>query len=240
MAFFGELYLRSTRPYLSEGVTQQEVQYLVHALNRVASSGPVLDLGCGHGRHACGLQQGLGRPVLGLDLDARSLRERPGDFPAVRGDLRQLPFRTGSASGAFAWYSTLFVFSDDDNRRALAEAARCLQPGGILIFQSVPWERLAAGGPATFEQHLPDGSLLQEESHFDAVTGRDVGRRRMALPDGRTLEGGYAIRYYKTAELQALFESVGLSVTWVHGSLAGEALTPSSAELIIGAERRHV
>ena len=238
--FFGELYLRSTRPFLSAETTAREVACLRRAFASLAVPGPVVDLGCGHGRHAAPLNATgpLAGRVLGLELDALSLQERLPGFPAVRADLRALPFASRSLAGAYTWYSTLFVFSDAEHVSLLQGLARCLQPGGRLVLHTVPHERIASQGDASFRTQLPDGSVLFEESRFDAVRGRDLGHRRLTLPDGRTLSGRYAIRYYPRAELTQLLEFTGFSVDWLHGGLEGEPLSEASLDLIVGATRR--
>ncbi len=240
MSFFGELYLRSTLPFLSEETTAREVEYLARSFQHLTVPGPVVDLGCGHGRHAARLNAAgpLAGRILGLELDALSLRERLPGFPAVRADLRSLPFRAGSLAGAYAWYSTLFVFSDEEHVELLRALARSLKPGGRLVLHTVPYERLASQPEASFSTYLPDGSLLEEESRFDAVRGRDMGSRRLTLPDGRVLSGQYAIRYYPLADLTRLLESTGFSVCWVHGGLEEERPSATSVDLIVGAGLR--
>lgn len=241
MSFFGELYLRSTQPFLSPEITSREVIYLERCFTGLARPGLVVDLGCGHGRHAAPLNASgpLAGRVVGLELDPYSLSHRAPGFPAVRGDLRALPFQKGSLAGAYAWYSTLFAFPDTEHRVILQEVARCLQPGALLVFQTVPHERLSAQPTAAFQHTLPDGSLLEEESRFDPTTGQDHGRRRLTLPDGRVLSGIYTIRYYPLADLTQLLESTGFAARWVHGSLEGEPLSATSTDLIVGAELRH-
>jgi SAM-dependent methyltransferase len=241
VSFFGELYLRSTRPFLSPEITAREVACLERCFTGLTLPGPVVDLGCGHGRHAAPLNASgpLAGRVVGLELDAYSLAHRAPGFPAVRGDLRALPFQTASLAGAYAWYSTLFAFSEMEHRVILQEVARCLKPGALLVFQTVPSERLLEQPGAAFQRTLPDGSVLEEESRFDPETGMDHGRRRLSLPDGRVLSGVYTIRYYPLAELTQLLESTGFSTKWVHGSLEGEPPSSASTDLIVGAELRH-
>ncbi|ADO72029.1 class I SAM-dependent methyltransferase [Stigmatella aurantiaca] len=240
MSFFGELYVRSTLPFLSAEITAREVAYLERCFTGLGPAGPVADLGCGHGRHAAPLNTSgvLAGRVVGLELDAYSLAHRLPGFPVVQGDLRALPFQTASLAGAYAWYSTLFAFSDVEHRVILQDITRCLQPGGLLVFQTVPYERLLEQPSASFQRLLPDGSRLEEESHFEAATGRDHGRRRLITPEGRVLSGAYAIRYYPLPELVQLVEAAGLSVKWVHGGLEGEPLTSASTDLIMGAGPR--
>jgi hypothetical protein len=157
----------------------------------------------------------------------------------VRGDLRALPFLRGSLAGAYAWYSTLFASTETEHRVILREIARCLRPGALLVFQTVPYERLSEQPAAAFQHTLPDGTVLEEQSRFDPETGIDHGQRRLTLQDGRVLSGIYTIRYYPLAELTQLLEATGLSTKWVHGSLEGEPLSSTSTDLIVGAELRH-
>jgi SAM-dependent methyltransferase len=240
VGFFGELYLRSTLPFLSAEVTAREVACLARLFRSFGTwaGGPLLDLGCGHGRHA-GLAEALGRKVIGVDLDAGSLQLRPPGLPAIRADLRALPFRTGAAGGAFAWYSTLFGFGSDEAHRALLlEVARALRPGALLVAHTAPYERFAASPSARFRKELPDGSRLEEDSAFDPATGLDRGRRRLTLPGGRILSGEYTIRYYRLSELDALLRGAGLEPVVAWGGLDGEPPSPGASDLIVGAIRQ--
>src|SRR5690606_9420758 len=120
--FFGELYRRTTAPLLHPEVTRVEAGFIASTLGFGAGD-RVLDLGCGQGRHLARLH-GTGATLVGLDFDRESLQEAGRWSRAVQGDLRALPFRTGSFEAIFCWYSTLFVFDEEGNRAALAEAAR--------------------------------------------------------------------------------------------------------------------
>lgn len=238
-SFFGELYLRSTRPFLGDAVSEQEADYLAKAFSRIDLEGPVLDLGCGHGRHASRLQGRLphGHAVIGVELDGLSLAEREGGFPAVQGDFTALPFAPASLGGAFAWYSTLFCFEEATQHRILEEVSRCLKPGGYLIFQTLPRERIEREPASSYDGALPDGSHLQEENRFNPTNGRDEGTRRLTLPDGRVLSAQYFIRYYRVSELEQLLAEHRFTVRWVHGGLSGEPLSSDSADLIMGVQR---
>jgi SAM-dependent methyltransferase len=232
--FFGELYLRSTVPFLGEEVTAREVDYLAEAFS--GRDGPIVDLGCGHGRHAAPLAKR--RRVVGIDLDPLSLAERRRGFDAVRGDLFHLPFADRSIRCAFAWYSTLFVFEDDAIERLFREVSRCLRPGGLLVFHTVPYERVCAEPLAAWKGSLPDGSHLVENSRFDPLTHRDYGVRELRTVDGRVLSASFFIRYFPLPELTALLDRSRLTVEWTHGGLDGEVPTASSADLIVGATRK--
>jgi len=88
----------------------------------------VLDLGGGTGRAA----RALGGATV-VDASRGMLEEaRERDLPTVQGDVRHLPIRDSSADAAIV-VDALHHFPDAD--RALAEAARVLRPGGVLVIR---------------------------------------------------------------------------------------------------------
>lgn len=235
--FFGELYYRSTLPFFDSATTSAEVGYLENVFAR--RPGALLDLGCGHGRHASVLAQRSSRTVIGVDFDPLALGEALPGFLRVRGDLLALPFRDDSVGDAYAWYSTLFGMARELHVPMLKQVHRVLAPDARLVLQTIPVERLLDQPTATYDGELPDGSVLHEESRFDQKTFTDHGFRRLHMLDGRVLSAPYAIAYYPADELVQLLESTGFSVEWVHGALDASPLSPTSRDLILGAKKRH-
>ena len=131
----------------------------------------ILDIGCGTGRHMCAAFRRPGITVVGADMnwadicEAKSrlrLHEQLGEHTGGRwaltsADILSLPFRNDSFQ--------LIICSEvlehiTDHRRALAEAARVLQPGHLLAV-SVPsfWPeklcwKLSKDYPGTSNGHL--------------------------------------------------------------------------------------
>lgn len=184
----------------------------------------MLDLACGHGRHARVLA-GRGSAVVGLDRSEAYLRRaidgggsaregspaRPSATPAyVRGDVRALPFRTGSFDAVFSWYASLFMFDDATNAACLAEAARAVRRGGRLLVHHANPLRLEREPHAAARRALPDGSVALEESTYDPATGVDRCARRVERPDGAVLAGTAELRYYSPSEWSRLAGSAGL------------------------------
>ncbi len=236
MNLFGELYLRSTKPFLNVKTTTAEVNYLNrHVVRR--SRGPVLDVGCGHGRHLLPLQNRKQR-VMGVDFDQQSLDEVVGQASVVRGDFFHLPFADASFGAAYSWYNTVFTFEDEQQRPLLREIVRVLKPGGTLLLQcSNKW--VAAAQPeSNYDGLLPDGSHLFEQCMYSAERSRDELTRRLTLPDGRKLEARFFIRYYDVEELKALLDDVGCEFTWVHGGVDEGPPTKQTAEVIMGVTKR--
>ena len=234
--FFGELYLRSTRPFLPDEVTRVEGEYLSRIFERVQVPGPLLDVGCGHGRHLHELR--TRRLLLGVDFDALSLAEAKAHSTVVRADFFKLPLRDASLAGAWSWYNTLFIFEEHEQRALLREIARTLRPGGLLVAQALARQYIESRPHAEYDDTIPDGSRLIEHSRFDPRTGRDEAERTLITPDGRTMVARYFIRYYFRDEMVALIEEAGLKVQWVHGGVDESPHGPHSMDLIVGAQKR--
>jgi ubiquinone/menaquinone biosynthesis C-methylase UbiE len=95
---------------------------------------PVLDIGCGPGQVAQYLTN-LGIEMIGMDLAPRMLllaAQRAQRDRFVNSDMRALPFRSQSFSGAVAFYSIQHLprLALGD---ALSEIRRVLVPDGILV-----------------------------------------------------------------------------------------------------------
>jgi SAM-dependent methyltransferase len=223
-AYYGDLYLGSVEDLLTPSLSSVEAA-AISALLRLGPGDRVLDLACGHGRHALALAPRVAQ-VIGLDRSGAYLRRaacaaavRPGRRPSalrgpcpewVRGDVRALPFRGGAFGAAFSWYASLFMFDDDTNAACLADAGRVVRPGGRLLVHHANPLRLAREPVAEARRVLADGSVVEERSEFDAPTGVDRCARRLVRPAGAILAATAELRYYMPSEWKGLAYRAGL------------------------------
>jgi ubiquinone/menaquinone biosynthesis C-methylase UbiE len=246
-AYYGALYFDSAADLLSPALSKAEAG-VIERLLAPRRGGRILDLACGHGRHAWPLA-GQGLRVVGLERSGDYLRRAAsaGDGSSVggpdwlRGDVRALPLRDGAFDGAFSWYSSLFMFDDELNLRCLREMGRVVARGGRLLIHHANPLSLALQPVDRSRRVLPDGTVVEEESRWDAAAGVDRCARRLVRTDGTVLTGTAELRYYGPAEWGGLAAAaglrlVGLTATTLVGP-SGGAPTIDSPDLIAVLER---
>jgi len=204
---------------------------------------PILDIGCGTGRHAVELAQ-RGYKVTGIDLSpsqietARAKAAAAGVAPDFRiGDARALPFgpEFGLAvmicEGAFPLMET-----DEMNFAILQGAARALRPGGKLIMTTLN---------GLFPLHRSVGQFEKEglveavsEGHdFALLTFRMRSRLETVDRRGRPIKLECDERWYIPSELTWLLKQAGFAAVDVFGAKLGafsraDKLTPDDFEIL--------
>ena len=114
-----------------------EVGFIFGHLDRLARGHAAvgLDIACGLGTHTLEFADRRGGRIYGLDFDAGPLalariQRRPGSVEFLAGDSQAIPCATAS----FDYATSVCAFEHfPDDRRAFAEAARVLRPGGLLL-----------------------------------------------------------------------------------------------------------
>lgn len=175
---------------------------------RFVAPGPLIDLGCGTGRMALRFAA-RGFPVAAVEL-SRAMLLKVGEKARDEGlsvgllranlcDLRALP--DGAFAYALSMFSTLgMIRGPSARRRALAESARILRPGGQLALHAHNlFLNLSSGA----------GRLWLAGQLARSLLGRpDAGDRRM------TYRGvpGMEVHLYRWGELRRDLRRAGLRI----------------------------
>jgi ubiquinone/menaquinone biosynthesis C-methylase UbiE len=226
--------------------------------SRVAkhADGAVLELGCGTGRVSVPLAR-AGVDLVGIDRSApmlaraiARLKPRATATPRlklVRGDIRALPFPSGSFSMVLAPYGILQSLTRDrDLVDALASAARVLQPGGLLGIDLVPdvpnWREYA--NRVQLRGRVRGARLTLVESV------RQDRRRRLTTFDQRYIvrrsgkpeqQHRFALtfRTLTVKQMSRRLERAGFTVESVLGDYRGRPWDERAEVWIILARKRH-
>ena len=243
-AAFGEHY-----PGLYAHRDEAEARRCLDLLPQLAplGSGPVLDLGCGQGRHLQLLSRG-GLAVLGLDLSwplLRRARVAVADQPLIRGDMRWLPLRATSCSAVLSLF-TAFGYFDTVAAHApvVQDVARVLRPGGHWYLDYLDCERVTADlltGPVTRVRTTAD-LTVRETRRLERAPRRVIktvtlqprpGSEAAAAAAGVGADGlTYAeeVVLFSLAELDDLAAAGGLQRVAAAGSYDGAPLVAGGSD----------
>jgi ubiquinone/menaquinone biosynthesis C-methylase UbiE len=220
---------------------------------QLSPSHRLLDLCCGPGRHLAFLKDRVGLAV-GVDLSSALLaraREHaqleslapegraPAQARLARADMRRLPLADASFDRVVNLFTSFGYFEDEaENRRALAEVARVLKPGGLLAMDHINRDRLRAKLVPRGQRRLANGTTVLEERHWEDHGRRVVKRVELRARDGSIKRWRESVRVYAPEELEAMLREAGLEPLARHGDDDGSPWSPESPRLIVMACKR--
>jgi SAM-dependent methyltransferase len=193
--------------------------------------GPVLDLGCGTGRHLASLRE-INPLAFGMDLSRALLAKAPADLRPwlLRGDMRTLPIKAGTLAGACLWFTPFGYFSDEQNRALLVNLGRLLRTGGLLLLDYlnahsalrslVPEDRVERAGVSILSRRTLEGDRLVKRM---TLTRLATGAQREALE---------SVRLYQPADLVELASQAGFQLRATAGGYDGDPFTEASPRWI--------
>lgn len=215
-SFFDAEYLRIWSASMAEERTEAEADFLWRALALHPGS-RVLDAPCGYGRIAR-LLAGRGAVVVGVDQSAVLLQQADrtrGDLDNhrlryLRHDLRQ-PLAEVEFDAAFNFFSSLGYGTEEDDIAVLRTLCESVRPGGTVLIETIHRDAFVAllSREGQLAKRLADGTLVFEDSKFDAVTGRMETTWYWQGPSGGGQKSASA-RIYSITELVRLVGQAGL------------------------------
>jgi ubiquinone/menaquinone biosynthesis C-methylase UbiE len=239
--YFDAQYLLEYEPLFSLEQDRREVARLLDVIGLPAGS-RVLDVPCGQGRHAHLLAE-AGFDVTALDysrhlLAKARLRGTGPRLRYVRGDMRRMPARWTGRFGAVLNLFTSFGFFAEpaDDRRTLAEFARVLAPGGLLVWHGADRDGVMARFLTRDWWQTQDGTLVAQERSFDAVSGVLTVT---SIWSGKRVRGAreHRIRLYTPSRLAELCADVGLLVEANFDGFSDRPLTRRTSEMMLVARK---
>ncbi|WP_257304631.1 class I SAM-dependent methyltransferase [Geothrix campi] len=209
---------------------RQAVSQALHVAPELGQ-GPVLDLGCGAGRHLEILRR-TNPLAFGMDLSRALLRLAPRDLRSwlLRGDMRNLPVKDHSLSGICLWFTPFGYFSDDQNLRLLLDLGRRLRPGGVLVMDYLNAEEVRR---TLVSEDTLERAGVRVLSHRTIENDRIVKRMRLTrLDTGETRQAMESVRLYPPEALEEMAAHAGLRLRNVMGTYTGEAFSEESPRWI--------
>jgi len=216
----------------------------LYRLLHLSSSSRVIDVACGHGRHAVALAE-RGVDVIGLDFAVALLtraRDLSTDLRArvrlVRGDMRRLPFLSECADAVIVMDAFGFFETNDEHDAILREAVRVLTPGGRLGLKIVNAE-FVLDGFREADREERDGAVISVSRTLALNPTRMTERISVSGARGH---GEYERRQrlFRSDELVAALERADVPVVGVFADPDGTPFEPAtSAAMWIVGQREH-
>jgi len=240
-SFFTPLALEFWRAVVPPEATEAEVAFVERALG-LEHPGRLLDLPCGHGRHALAFAA-RGHHVTGINLarpavssaaaEARRLG-LPAEFRV--GDMRHPP-NGGGFDGACCLGNSFGYLAHVDLVRFLRGMHAALRPGGRWVIDTGTAAESLLPAFSSGERVLEAGGIrFWVEKRHDAIEGRLIERTTLERGDQRE-EGTVSYGVYTLAELRRLLETTGWRVLGAHGDLDGRPFSLGDRRLLLVAER---
>jgi SAM-dependent methyltransferase len=248
--FRGGDYYRGWADVIGPELTAQQVEFVVEALDLPEgarpderSSGCVLDLCCGPGRHAVPLAQ-RGFDVTGLDLSAyhlrlarKAAREAGVKVRWLRRDMRDIPFE-GEFNAVINMFTAFGYFEDEEEDFKVLEAvSRALKPGGRFFIDTMNREWVVRHYQETNWRQHEDGLITMERRKLDLLTSRNESVWMLIAPDGERRVHRLSPRLYTLTELAKMLSRAGLSVRRTWGGFDGREYGLDSRRMIVLAEK---
>ena len=238
---FDDHYLLEYEPLFTPEKDRRDVARLLDIL-RLPVGARILDAPCGQGRHAHLLAES-GFDVDGLDYSATLLakakeRGTGKTLRYTRGDMRKLPARwTGRFDAVLNLFTSFGFFLDPaDDRRTIAEFARVLRPGGVLVWQGGSRDGIMARFLSRDWWRTENGTLITHERRFDCLSGVLSVATEWTGPDGAGTRG-HRIRLYTATRLAELCAEAGLIVEAAYDGWSERPLRRRSTEMLLVARK---
>lgn len=237
--YFDDHYLRWVLEEIPPERTRKQVEFILPFLPQ-PDEGPLLDAGCGIGRHSIALAL-KGYQVIGVDVVPQFIRkaqenaQKSGVSCEFRvQDLRFLEDLEVFAAVLFFW-SSFGYFGDEENKEVLFRVSRALKPGGYLFldlenrdyiirhFQVETWKDKKA-------------CVILERNRFEPTSDLLI-TRKVYLFGGVRKDAERRLKLYPFTTVSRFLKDSGFKVQKVLGGYDGEPFNFESPRMMILARK---
>lgn len=232
-------YLYFYEESLTEERTGKEVEALVNFLHLDEPS-KIMDLACGHGRHANQLAK-RGHSVTGIDITDGFLEIAREDAKGLNVSVEYIceDMRNISYSDEFDIVLLLFTsfgyFSDEGNKLVLQNIFKALKPGGYFCFD-IHNRDVAVKNMRPYNVIEKEGNFQIDRSTIDSENGFWINRR-VIIRNGVRKDLPFFIRLYNPNEIRYLLSDAGFADISFYCDWDGNPISIKSGRMIIVARK---
>ena len=242
--FESEDFWRDFYPYMFSldrfAAAKDEVSRVMTLTGR--SSGKLLDLACGPGRHAVEFAQrgfhvtGVDRSTFLLDRAREHASQAGASVEWVLEDMRRF-LRPGTFDLACNLFTSFGYFEDEqDDLRVLQNLYQSLKDDGVLVIECLGKERLARVWQNAICTELADGSLLVQRPQLLNDWCR-IRSEWILIKDGHARSFSFEHTIYSGRELKDLLLSSGFNEVQLFGDLQGSTYNLEATRLVAVARK---
>lgn len=198
----------------------------------------ILDLACGHGRHAITLAK-RGYKVAGFDqsqlfLDKARKKAKNLNVKFIQGDMRNILLKD-KFDCVYNFFTSFGYFSDKDNLKVIKQVYKLLKPKGKFLLDIINREFILRNyRPYTVVEK--EGNLMIDSIHFDVFTSRN-NVRRVIVRGSKKRKFTFFVRLYSYTEIKEIFKKVGFRILKSFGGIDYQEYSLDSSRMIILAEK---
>jgi SAM-dependent methyltransferase len=242
--FFGPSYIDAvaSASATNEAQTLREISLIQKYLN-CGEATHILDVCCGHGRHALELARRSCR-VVGIDIDEEALRtlSRQAEAEGLQIGVHRTDVRDLALHEQFhitlCMLNSFGYFCDELNQAVLGNMAKSLLPGGTLILDLPNRERIFHDVRFARWEETTTGLLVLGTYCMDLWSGRLKGMQHRVYPDGNRLSKAFSLRVYSLVEMVSMLRRVGMDLANAWGDFDCSPYSIDSPRMILVARRK--
>lgn len=231
-------YLYFYQKVLTPERLQKEIDFLV-AHTHLDRPLKILDLACGHGRHANPLAV-LGHSVTGIDMTKNFLEIAKKDAQClgvkvdyIHADMRELDYKQ-VFDRIYVLFTAIGYFEEVENTLVFQKIFESLKPGGIFCFDSHNRDTFMANYQPTVVVER-EGNWMIDQLTFDGIAGR-CHTIRTIIKNNSSKKFEFSIRLYSPTEIVNLFNQIGFSSVSFY-DWDGKPLQNSSKRMVVVAKK---
>lgn len=200
----------------------------------------ILDVACGSGRHLNFIYEFVGS-AYGIDLSKHLLSNCYDSVSKklVQGDMRRLPFRSGSLGLLTSFFTSFGYFSSiEEELLVLGEFNRVLRPDGLVIFDLANKQYVVENliPEATF-QYSNGIAHTKKRIVYDDSRTRVVKSIELRKNDGEIIFHTEDVHLFDSKELYGILKQRGFTPIRTFGSFSGDPYSSSSERLVVLAKK---
>lgn len=237
--FQAELYLYFHEEFMEEARTKAEYEFIVKH-SQLMQGAHILDLACGHGRHAMYFAE-QGFEVTGIDLNAAFIdlarsqaKEKGITINFVEYDILDIEY-TDRFDMILLLFNSIGFFDPIEARMLLEKMTEALKTGGRILLDTKNRDHLVKElVPAYVYEKNED--LMIDRLSFDPITQTTLNRR-IYIKDGKRYDAPFSMTTYSYTDLFNLIKGLPLQMKQVWGSWKGDPFTHESRRIILILEK---